>query len=248
MCQSIAEGGQRCAAHTRPKYLDAMSYALSDSLPNYSSGGVNWPGYTPSVVSNLMDSALDHASTPSGNVDVLKDIDKYKNESDFAMLVGILEVAQLKGLEKLEAQKSIKAQIENLIREPDSSKALAIASALGAEVPAPVGSSFYQVTHTTYYQDDSSVDILGAWSTEELAKQGVADWIVRRWFDLGLNAPWHHDHPEGRDFYRDLESDENLWVKAKENFLNGKSNDEIIKVFSEERMSGKVEIKKLKVT
>jgi len=247
MCQSIAEGGRRCAAHTRPKYQEALMSGLSNCMPDYGSHGVTWSGYSPEVIAALMDASIDYASTPSGNDDVLKDIDKYKESSDFNMVVGILEVAQAKGLERLAEYKSVKEQVETLVKEPDATKVIVIATTLGAEVPAPVGTTLYQVNITTYYDEDSNTETIGVWPTEELAKDGLVVYIIRQWFELGLGAPWHDDHPDGHSFYLDDPKEQILWEKAKDNYLNKKSNDEIIEKYFSGFMTGTLDIKKLKI-
>ena len=174
MCQSIAEGGRRCAAHTRPKYLEARDHALNNSDPDYSlTHGPSWSGFSPTVIAKLMDASLDYASTPSGNVDILKDIKTYREYPNYDMVVGLLEVAQAKGLERLEEYKSIKSQVEELMNESNSSTALTVAATLGATVPAPVGSSVFILTHTTYYDQDSSVEEIGVFPTRELAEEGL---------------------------------------------------------------------------
>ena len=249
MCESIAKGGRRCAAYTRPKYQEALDHALANSLPDHGSHLVNWSGFSPSIIAALMDASIDYASTPSGNKDVLEDIRTYRppNAYDYDMVVGILEVAQAKGLERLTEFESIRNQVETLIKEPDATKAITIATTLGASVPAPSGTTLYQVNITTYYDEDSDTQTLGVWPTEELAKEGLVVYIVRQWFELGLGAPWHDDHPEGHDFYLDDPKEQILWEEAKDNYLKDKSNDEIIEKYFSGFMTGTLDIKKLKI-
>lgn len=249
MCQSIAEGGRRCAAHTYPKYQEALDHALANSIPDYGSHGLTWSGFFPSIIASLMDASINYASTQSGNKDILQDIRTYSppNAYDYEMVVAILEVAQAKGLERLAEYKSVKEQVETLVKEPDATKVIAIATTLGASVPAPSGTTLYQVNITTYYDEDSDTQTIGAWPTEELAKEGLVVYIVRQWFELGLNAPWHDDHPDGHDFYLDDPKEQILWEEAKDNYLKDKSNQEIIDKYFSGFMTGTLNINKLKI-
>jgi len=247
MCESIAEGGRRCAAHTYPKYLEALDRAISNSLPGYEIHGLTWSGFSPEVIATLIDASIDYASTPLGNKTILEDIGEYKEDSYFDMIVGILEVAQTKGLERLAEYKSIKDQVEVLIKNPDATRTITIATTLGASVPAPSGTTLYQVNITTYYDEDSNTQTLGVWPTEELAKEGLVVYIVRQWFELGLGAPWHDDHPERHDFYLDDPKEQILWEEAKDNYLKDKGNQEIIDKYFSDFTVGTLDIKKLKI-
>lgn len=59
MCQSQAEGGRRCASHTRPLFMSALEN-MKDS-----------ERITQVTIAQFIDAAVAHASTPSGIVEVL---------------------------------------------------------------------------------------------------------------------------------------------------------------------------------
>lgn len=72
MCQSQAEGGRRCAAHTRPAYRQAVEKALDP--PGYSLFGVR------QAREEGRAAVLAHASTPTGRVEVEAEVERIYHE------------------------------------------------------------------------------------------------------------------------------------------------------------------------
>lgn len=253
MCQSIADGGQRCATHTRPNYTILRNRL---SLPNQT--------LTPDEWSNLKVFATLHATTKQGSKEILHEIQELTSDNYTIPapegLVPLLQEALKNGLREREIIQETKRQIR-IARKPGNKNpetvskiekrmikraltSIEVATTLGAEIPAPVGTSIYMVTITTYYDQDSSTENIGAYPTQELAEIGLANWIAKQWGN-GLAAPWHGDHPNGRDFYLDLEEDKRLWEIAKVNYLNEKTPEDIIKKYFSQYMSGTYRIEKV---
>jgi hypothetical protein len=88
MCESKAEGGLRCAAHTRPPY-----YAALNEL------NLIKPGEDPApVLQKVFTAAVDYASTPTGQTEVLEHVKKAR-----PWLAEILSDAANRGHVKLTA-------------------------------------------------------------------------------------------------------------------------------------------------
>lgn len=246
MCQSIADGGQRCAYHTRSDYSILRNRL---SFDNQTLSPVEW--------SNLKVFATLHATTKQGSKEIRQEIKELTSgEYSYPMqgeLVRLLQKALHEGLREREIVQETKRQIriaKNLgsLNPESTSKAskrslsraltsIQVAATLGAEIPAPVGTSAYMVSITSYYDEDSSINNNGAYPTKELAEVGLANWIIKQW-DMGLSAPWHDDHPNGREFYLDDKEDVRLWEVARINYLHGKSTEDVIKKYFSQSMSG----------
>lgn len=89
MCQSQAEGGRRCAAHTRPPFLKALAVLRDPNQINQDR------------IKEFIDVATAHASTPTGLVEVMHEA----NQSTAGLAKLLLHTAQL-GRELLASQTS----------------------------------------------------------------------------------------------------------------------------------------------
>lgn len=80
MCRSLAEGGQRCASHTRPAYEAALTDYDHNRGP--SGSGVFVAADEVSAATRLADAAAHYASTPEGAVRVSLEADARMNGGD----------------------------------------------------------------------------------------------------------------------------------------------------------------------
>ena len=79
MCNSKAQGGRRCAAHTFPAYKKHMEECQAIRYPS------------PEQLATLLRVTTAYASTPKGSVRISEDLDAYINEEE-EDTVGIREV------------------------------------------------------------------------------------------------------------------------------------------------------------
>lgn len=100
MCKSIAEGGLRCAAHTRKGYVSALKPVLDGEK------------ITPAQVSVLYIIATAYASTPRGQEAVQADIEHFSKKRNKEM-VNILSISAKNGQESYEKAKEATAIISN---------------------------------------------------------------------------------------------------------------------------------------
>lgn len=220
---------------------------------------------TPVEWSKLKEAATLHATTKQGSKEIRQEIKELTSEEYYNSisdgLITVLQEALNEGLREREIIQETKRQIriaKNLgsLNPESTSKAskrslnraltsIQVATTLGAEISAPVGTSAYMLS-VAMDSYDSSMDIVGAYPTKELAEVGLANWIIRHW-DAGFAAPWHNDHPNGREFYLDDKEDARLWEIAKVNYLHEKSTKDIIEEYVAQSMSGPYKIQKIVV-
>ena len=100
MCKSIAEGGLRCAAHTRKGYIAAIKPVLEGEK------------LTPTQVSVLYTTATAYASTPKGQEAVQADIEHFTKKRN-KEIVNILSISAKNGEESYLNAKEATAIISN---------------------------------------------------------------------------------------------------------------------------------------
>lgn len=88
MCQSIQEGGRRCAAHTRPQYYLFLEHAVHVPVDQW----------LPDFPVSFLSAATAHASTPSGQKELREDI---ATLADGTLARGLLEDALERGAKEL---------------------------------------------------------------------------------------------------------------------------------------------------
>lgn len=113
MCQSVEDGGQRCAAHTRPAFeaaLSGLGAAVTDPAVYTQMYRANWE--LTDEATNVAESVAQYASTREGGKAVADLIAEHKrahgNSNKFAMF---LTRARLRGLDLAEANKTAAAEI-----------------------------------------------------------------------------------------------------------------------------------------
>lgn len=99
MCKSIAEGGIRCAHHTRPQYLDAIKEFKKTK--------------TPSSMEELSIAATKYAATPSGAKAIETSILSDTTDDN---LKDLLADALVRGRAEYAENKALTAEIENRAR------------------------------------------------------------------------------------------------------------------------------------
>lgn len=107
MCDSIAEGGKRCAAHTRPGFQKVM--AALDATHRMSRNKVRLG----KIDGDLMNTqaVIHYASTPAGAKDVQAAIDKFQTERDMPTVMW-LKNALVEGGKKAEVDLAVRAEIK----------------------------------------------------------------------------------------------------------------------------------------
>lgn len=198
MCKSKALGGRRCAAHTREPYQNALSSALSHAGPNYNSVFEPYSQETPpKVIADLVTTAIDYASTPTGNEDIKATIEEYSKISDFSEIVEILKISQGKGLEILEDARERESEIKSHSKTLDSSaideteirnalETLDLMVALGGDVPAPAGSKFWKLIGVG---DEGHTNTIGYYSTKEKMTKALSNFLYNELLSF-RDAPW----------------------------------------------------------
>lgn len=186
MCQSIAEGGKRCATHTRPAYQDSLRAFLATPDRELTTGKYH----------DMFSTAKAFASTKKGFGEVEQDIEKYKLENK-SELTSVLEDALFYGKMALKQQKEIDDEIKQELTPrvdktlADALTAVGAAVALGFPAPSFVGSKYYSVYVSTinynYGESDDhdeydrdTQEFLGDYPTEELAKKALTTWIKEK--------------------------------------------------------------------
>lgn len=107
MCQPKSEGGRRCAAHTRPNYLAALS-----RIDNCET----WHARQAAQVDTMADIAR-HAATPSGGREVQQRRDEAHQAGDYAT-VGFLDACSRIGSEMRKNFDAIERDITNRVDCP----------------------------------------------------------------------------------------------------------------------------------
>jgi len=110
-----------------------------------------------------------------------------------------------------------------------------IAIALGAEIPAPVG-SFIWIGHVNIedqddYRNDYDYDY-GVYQSEISAEAGLVGWILEQW-EMSLGSPWNEELNDVDDEYLSNEKiylSENTDKEIIEEYFDGSSNTYEIKV------------------
>lgn len=74
MCRSVAEGGQRCAAHTRPAYTAALRAVVDEE---------------PGAAERLMKASVEYASTREGRAMFVTDLELAVEEKDWEQVAEI---------------------------------------------------------------------------------------------------------------------------------------------------------------
>ena len=74
---------------------------------------------------------------------------------------------------------------ENLLQ------ALTIAIALGAEIPALVGSHFWEVTYFDNSLTEDNVFSIGKFQSKKACETALANWIINEWTETG-HTPWKY--------------------------------------------------------
>ena len=103
MCRSIAEGGQRCAAHTKPGYITAMA---------------EWDSSNGQISNKSTEKVIMFASTKGGVEEILKEIGETTNnqtkfpDEAIAAKIDWLSKALLKGQARADATKEVVAKIK----------------------------------------------------------------------------------------------------------------------------------------
>lgn len=113
MCQTQAEGGKRCATHTRPRYealIAAMDARAAKSVFNKGQGRQEARRTFEVDDENALNVAINHASTPSGFKQVTDDVDRFRTEGD-QQTVAFLTSALKRGTERAEAAKEANVAI-----------------------------------------------------------------------------------------------------------------------------------------
>ena len=190
MCESIAEGGYRCSAHTRPVYEKTRDTFLAKKGSARTSGDYF----------NMFADTKAFASTPKGNSEVNADIAKYEdivryrdgNNSDTVEIIDILKDALVYGDMSLkqheEVEKAVKEAVAkqgNLVSE-DPFEVLKTAVALGLKNPPSFPGSKYfplyisQINYDHDSPDGTDQQFLGDYPTKELAEKALITWIKEK--------------------------------------------------------------------
>ena len=104
----------------------------------------------------------------------------------------------------------------------DALRALEVAIALGAEIPAPVKSFVYLATVAVIDEDDGRndyTDTIGVYQSEVAAKIGLVGWILDRW-SQSERAPWNDD--------LEFSAADDEYDLGEKNYLASKTDDEIL--------------------
>ena len=216
MCQSVAEGGKRCAAHTRPSYLESLA-TFSDK--NFRDRGIG-------DYEKLFTSTRLFASTPKGNREVKIDHDEATKKNDYD-LARVLEDGLVYGLLALEKQREADKAAKNIVQDNlvDQNRAnpldaIKVAIALGYPAPSFVGGKYYSLYVSHPVSED--YDCLGDYPTRELANKGLIAYIKNKFGSF----------PIGRQILAD--DGEIYWAKAgAEGYILGDQalEEEIIRNF-----------------
>ena len=105
MCNSKAQGGRRCAAHTFSAYKKIMDECKSVRYPS------------PEQLATLLRASTAYASTPKGSVRIEEDIESYNDNSDFDDVVGIITTlvqARERGIQNMALYREREIQIKVL--------------------------------------------------------------------------------------------------------------------------------------
>ena len=130
MCQSIEQGGKRCAAHTRPHYTTLMSAmdaaAAKAPFAPAKAGGRKKARDSFTTISavdgldaetlNALNVVANHASTPQGAKEVAADIEKFKAERDMQTVAWLTSCRKF-GTERAGAAKETTAIIKKAVEK-----------------------------------------------------------------------------------------------------------------------------------
>jgi hypothetical protein len=111
MCKSLAEGGMRCAAHTRPAFTRSLNSAVANP-------------HDVDTISNLENAAIAYAATPTGQKAVMAEARAQGNAGQME-LASLLHAAAVRGEADYQASKEATRIIE---QEERRSEALAWAT------------------------------------------------------------------------------------------------------------------------
>lgn len=222
MCESIANGGRRCAHHTYPAYSNALDYCKLGRV------------ITPPMLENLLQAATKYASTPKGNLQILEDIEVYRDVPIRGVdISGILACAHEKGLANINAYNEREAEISELIdlaTKPPSQIRLTNALSVlddeinrGLDIPAPVGSfvceAMMQELSQNYENSEIEDRSLGLYQSEEEAEKVLAQTILAI-----LSGPNGRNKVYGKPGWETKES----WIPYLANMRESMSDKEII--------------------
>ena len=114
-----------------------------------------------------------------------------------------------------------------LVSVLSAKETLETAAALGAKIPAIVGSTFYEVRVFNKYREDfDDYESLGFYASKELAEEGLATWIMDAWHKgrSGAYSPW-----TSKKYDEDHETPE--WHSKAADFAKNHSSLEIISFY-----------------
>jgi hypothetical protein len=101
MCQPKSRGGRRCATHTYPAYSKALEGYRTGSWDDVKTQG------------QLLRTATNYASTPTGSARITQDIEEYLGSGQNE-IGEILSLAREKGLENMKTYREKEALIAQL--------------------------------------------------------------------------------------------------------------------------------------
>lgn len=176
MCQSIAKGGNRCSAHTRPAYLESLNNYIGKPGNTRTSGDYN----------DLFMNTRAFASTRKGQKEIQQDIlaaEERKDSDTASILKDGLNYGRII-LDKQEAiKKAVKKALDTVTIDKSLRDAIAqvqVAVALGFPAPTFVGSKYYSVYINdlgTGEGDEESQEFLGNYAAKELAEKALISYV-----------------------------------------------------------------------
>ena len=190
MCESIAEGGYRCSAHTRPVYEKTRDTFLAKKGSERTSGDYF----------NMFADTKAFASTRKGNLEVKADIAKYEeivryrdgDNSDTREIIDILKDALVYGDMSLKQRAEVEQALKDAVARQgnpvpeDPFEVLKTAVALGLKNPPSFAGSKYfplYISQTNYdYESDDRTfqQFLGDYPTKELAEKALVAWVKEK--------------------------------------------------------------------
>lgn len=121
MCQSMEQGGKRCAAHTRPRFtalMEAMETAGAKNPFNKADGRKKarntFTVNTDDGNENALNVVANHASTPTGAKEVAKAITDMRGERDMQTVAFLTSAAKV-GTDRAEAAKETTTLIKKAV-------------------------------------------------------------------------------------------------------------------------------------
>lgn len=189
MCQSILEGGRRCATHTRPDYQGSLTTYLEKPSDKRTNGKYH----------NLFSTARAFASTKKGQREIANDAVKYYENKEFDVVYTLkdaLAYGEMTLRRYAEADKEVKQIIASRTQENlgDALDVVAAAIALGYPAPSFIGSKYYAVyasaTSDSIREEQDEIDheFLGDYPTRELAQEALVSWIKEKLYPTRANG------------------------------------------------------------